>query len=171
MKRRLVQEFYRFLQLLTTSYKFFHWHFEQCIAAPFDSIEEVVDEGVAADDLNPEAPDQGVFASHLAQGGHHAHEIMPEFVEVPSLRCMGESRVAELKRRAEPFSRSTCETFSFCTSKTLSFYSSSMARSFEPWAFLTCQMIEVISMPVLLEKQLWRICKNLQEFARIFKNF
>ena len=78
-----------------------------------------MDEGVA-DDLNPEAPDQGVFASHLAQGGHHAHEIMPEFVEVPSLRCMGESRVAELKRRAEPFSRSTCETFSFCTSKTLS---------------------------------------------------
>ena len=84
-----------------------------------DNIEEVVDEGVA-DDLNPEAPDQGVFASHLAQGGHHAHEIMPEFVEVPSLCCMGESRVAELKRRAEPFSRSTCETFSFCTSKTLS---------------------------------------------------
>ena len=43
-----------------------------------------MDEGVA-DDLNPEleAPDQGVFASHLAQGGHHAHEIMPEFVEVP----------------------------------------------------------------------------------------
>ena len=53
-----------------------------------------MDEGVA-DDLN-ETPDQGVFASHLAQGGHHAHEIMPEFVEVPSLRCMGESRVAEL---------------------------------------------------------------------------
>ena len=44
-----------------------------------------MDEGVA-DDLNPEAPDQGVFASHLAPGGHHAHEIMPEFVEVPSLR-------------------------------------------------------------------------------------
>ena len=42
-----------------------------------------MDKGVA-DDLNPEAPDQGVFASHLAQGGHHAHEIMPEFVEVPS---------------------------------------------------------------------------------------
>ena len=145
-------EFYRFLQILTISYKFFLSHSEQCIAAPFDSIEEVVDEGVA-DDLN-EAPDQGVFASHLAQGGHHAHEIMPEFVEVPSLRCMGESRVAELKRRAEPFSLSTCETLSFYTSKTLSFYSSSMARSFEPWAFLTCQMIEVILMPVLLEKNL-----------------
>ena len=57
-------EFYRFLQILTNSYKFFHWHSEQCIAAPFDNIEEVVDEGVA-DDLN-EAPDQGVFASHLA---------------------------------------------------------------------------------------------------------
>ena len=68
MKRRLVQEFYRFLQLLTTSYKFFHHlHFEQCSAAPFDNIEEVVDEGVA-EDLNDD-PDQGVFASHLAQGG------------------------------------------------------------------------------------------------------
>ena len=54
---------YRFLQILTDSYKFFHWHSEQGIAAPFDSIEEVVDEGVA-DDLNPEVPDQGVFASH-----------------------------------------------------------------------------------------------------------
>jgi hypothetical protein len=40
--------------------------------------------------------------------------------EVPSLRGFGEGRREILKRRAEVFTRSTCETFSFVTSKTLS---------------------------------------------------
>ena len=66
-----------------------------------------------------EAPQQGVVP-HLAQGGHRADKIMLEFSEVPSMRCMGEDRVAALKCRAGPFSRSTCEAFSFCTSKKLS---------------------------------------------------
>ena len=48
-----------------------------------------------------------------------AAEPQPE-AEVPSVRGFGEGRRIILKRRAEVFSRSTCETFAFVTSKTLS---------------------------------------------------
>ena len=76
-----------------------------------------MDEGVADDSLNDTR--QGFIGPLLAQGGHH-DKIMPKAAEVPSIRCTGESRREELKRKAQHLSRSLAETNAFCTSRTLS---------------------------------------------------
>ena len=74
-------------------------------------------------DDSREFQDQGVSA--LAAGFDPCAQAGPlddlePTAEVPNLRGFGEGRRAILKRRAEVFTRSTCETFSFVASKTLS---------------------------------------------------
>jgi hypothetical protein len=81
--------------------------------------EAQVDEGVADESDSMNDTRQGFIGPLLAQGGHH-DKIMPKAAEVPSIRCTGESRREELKRKAQHLSRSTAETNAFCTSRTLS---------------------------------------------------
>jgi len=73
-------------------------------------------------DDSQEFQDQGVsaLADPCAQAGPLDDPQVEPTAEVPSLRGFGEGRRAILKRRAEVFTRSTCETFSFVASKTLS---------------------------------------------------
>jgi hypothetical protein len=76
-------------------------------------------------DDSQEFQDQGVSAlaagfDPCAQAGPLDDPQVEPTAEVPSLRGFGEGRRAILKRRAEVFTRSTCEAFSFVASKTLS---------------------------------------------------
>ena len=82
---------YKFLQILTNSYEFLKLLTNSSPAAPYEKIEAEaqVDEGVSDESDSTKDTRQGFIGPLLAQGGHHAHEIMPEFVEVPSVshRC------------------------------------------------------------------------------------
>ena len=53
----------------------------------------------------------------------------PETLNIPSERCGGESRRAALKRKASDISRSACEAFAYCSSRTTSIEDSSMLLS------------------------------------------